>query len=1134
MRLNRLDLIRYGRFQNAQIVFPRPKAGAPDVTVIFGRNEAGKSTAFHAWLDLLFGFKVGAHPAAFRFDRSDLFVGADLDLPGRSALVVRRNGKRTGSLLDAEDRPLNDAILSSALHGLQREQYEERFSLDDRGLKEGGARIAGAQGDLGQLLHAGLSGLTGMGQALDALSARADEFHKKRGRSTTLKLGVDRLKDIGRALRAARLTTEGERNLRQARDRATAAFDAADAMLQQAAQRQAASGAAQVWYDCARDIADLTAQLADYPDGPDLPGGTGERVAALVARIAALEARQAEAVTDIARQGDVIAANPADPQAPALAAALARLDAVIFDGAPLVGRAGAAQADLGNRRMERDAVAREIARVAGLLGAGDVPVADLALDTDALETLTEAVNACTSADQGAVAAQRTHDMARDQLGDAPAAPQDLTALRAAFQRWTAVADVTAVVGEARAAAARLTRAVASLPARWPDLVAAGLPARPTLDDAARQWVALAAERDSAAATLDAHAAELALAEAELAAQAAMAGAVDVAAIEGTRQRRDWAWQQHRDDMTAPTADAFATAMQADDVARAHYLTGAEARQRHLTAHSQRHAALARHATAQARLVDLTARHDALTARCAGFARALGLADDTSPQALALRQQAVVLASDAAADLAVAMQAQDVAEADRHAAMDALGRAAAAVGLDPAQDLPGTVQRALTLEDGDRKTWTKWQRDAQAVAGLADDAAVQQAACQAARVTLDALMVAVPLPDRSRDAVAAALPHLRRLQVLQASHKDLSGRIVAMEQAIAVLAQGAVDLAGMIGASAQDAGAQPLAMIDRARVQVQVADRATERREAAEVLRSTAEATRRRADADLQAARVALAACFDGQGAVDMAPDARALRIQDRDRLRAQVAAAERARQAARSGVDATLFAEELALMPDATRAAALAQALTDAQGARDAARDAAQEAKRLYAVAFAAADTGALATEQATVLADLREGARQAAVARLGVLAARGALRRLAAERRSGMLRDVEDAFVTMTTPAWTGVDVWTQGAGDRLVGVQPDSTTVPVDAMSTGTMGQLYFALRIAGYRSFARDPGPLPMILDDIMETFDDTRARAALQLCAQIGATGQAILFTHHAHLVRLAQDTIPGVGIVQMPD
>ena len=76
MRLNRLDLIRYGRFDDAEIVLPRPIDGNPDVTVIYGPNESGKSTAFEGFLELLFGMKSRDHPYAFRFSRSDLLVGA--------------------------------------------------------------------------------------------------------------------------------------------------------------------------------------------------------------------------------------------------------------------------------------------------------------------------------------------------------------------------------------------------------------------------------------------------------------------------------------------------------------------------------------------------------------------------------------------------------------------------------------------------------------------------------------------------------------------------------------------------------------------------------------------------------------------------------------------------------------------------------------------------------------------------------------------------------------------------------------------------------------------------------------------------------------------------------------------------
>ena len=218
MRLNRLDLTRYGRFKDAQITMPLPRADASDVTIIYGPNEAGKSTAFSAYLELLFGMKTRDHPYEFQFKRSDLLVGAEFAIPDRGTMVLQRNSKRTQSLLDHQDRPIDETILSAALHGLSRDDYVERFSLNDDGLREGGARIANAQGDLGQLLHAGVSGLTTITTTLEQMTANADRFHKKSGRGTELKVAKDRLTEISQQLRASRLTPEKERTLAKAKD----------------------------------------------------------------------------------------------------------------------------------------------------------------------------------------------------------------------------------------------------------------------------------------------------------------------------------------------------------------------------------------------------------------------------------------------------------------------------------------------------------------------------------------------------------------------------------------------------------------------------------------------------------------------------------------------------------------------------------------------------------------------------------------------------------------------------------------------------------------------------------------------------------------------------------------------------
>ncbi|MBT0955830.1 AAA family ATPase [Alphaproteobacteria bacterium KMM 3653] len=1130
MRLNQLQLTRYGRFMDAVIPFPRPGKGTVDVTVIYGPNEAGKSTAFHAFLELLFGFKAGAHPFAFRFERKDLLVGAELDLPGRGPMTFQRNSKRANSLTDAEGRPLNEAVLSGALHGLTRDAFEERFSLNDAGLREGGARIAGAQGDLGQLLHAGISGLTGMAETLDALSARADRFHKPRGRGTELNLGREKLTEISRALRAGRLTVERERDLRRKCDAARTVFEAAKVELAQAHQRQAAASAAQLWFEKGQDIAELEEALAKYPEGPDLQSGAPERVVELVAGIAAAERRIAEGKAEKATLDQVISDNAIDPLADDLASELARLDAMVIDDGPLMARAGTAQADVARRKRDRDDLADQMAAFLREMGV-DGPAVEFVLPAERLEAMTLAVQDCVTTLPAAKAAREAVEDARAQLGETPEEPVDLTDLTAGFAAWSAASDIAVQMAEVAQTEARLTKATAELPGSWAGLIDAGLPAQATLEAAARDWARLQAEKDVAEASLDTRADELAQAQAALSSLKDTPGAVDVGQIEETRRQRDMAWQRHSEDLSSPTAEAFEAAMQGDDVARAHFLTGAEARERLRGAQEEAQGAKARHQRAQAQAQKSGAELEALAERCAGLSLLLGLPQDTPPNGFAARYQALSGAAIASAEHVNAHAALKAASTQREAAERRLEAVARAVGIEASiEGLPARVQKRLNSEESVQRTWDNWLAGQEKLVRLGEKAKGAQDAATAAERALSALAADVSLSDRSASGIGAALPQLRILAQLHGQHQALSQRITGLETAIEALDAGAKRLSKLMG---EDNAQGAMAIVDLARRRVSEAERADTRREQASERLLEVQRRVKSAEDDLKSATKDLAAGFAGQGGADMESRARIAQLAERDRLRRESRTAEQDRAKVRSGVDAGLFAQELERLPDAGRAMELAQASEDAQSARDAARDVEREADRLYREAFDADDQSALVTRQAVLREELRAGARQAAVARLGVLAARGALRKLAEERRSHMLRDVEDAFVTITAPDWEGVDVWSQAEGQKLVGVQPGGARVPVEQMSTGTMGQLYFALRLAGYRAFARDPGPLPMVLDDIMETFDDTRARAALQLCAQIGADGQAILFTHHAHLVDLARETIPEVSIVEMP-
>ena len=112
MRLRRLDLTRYGRFTDQTIDFGAAETGTPDLHIIYGLNEAGKSTTFAAYLDLLFGMG-DQNRYNFKHDYSAMQIGARLEFDGAARELVRIK-KRINSLLDERGQPVNEAMLSAA------------------------------------------------------------------------------------------------------------------------------------------------------------------------------------------------------------------------------------------------------------------------------------------------------------------------------------------------------------------------------------------------------------------------------------------------------------------------------------------------------------------------------------------------------------------------------------------------------------------------------------------------------------------------------------------------------------------------------------------------------------------------------------------------------------------------------------------------------------------------------------------------------------------------------------------------------------------------------------------------------------------------------------------------------------
>ncbi len=81
---------------------------------------------------------------------------------------------------------------------------------------------------------------------------------------------------------------------------------------------------------------------------------------------------------------------------------------------------------------------------------------------------------------------------------------------------------------------------------------------------------------------------------------------------------------------------------------------------------------------------------------------------------------------------------------------------------------------------------------------------------------------------------------------------------------------------------------------------------------------------------------------------------------------------------------------------------------------------------------------------------------------------------------------------------------------------------------LSEGTRDQLYLALRMVALEYHAAHAPPLPFIADDILQTFDDSRAVAALHALLDMSRHTQIIILTHHQHLAALCA-TLPAGSV-----
>lgn len=817
MRLNRLGLLRFGKFTDRVVDLPYAR---PDLHLIVGPNEAGKSTLRSAISELLFGIEAKT-PFNFLHGYTDLRLSAVVEDDGQR-IDCQRLKRMKQSLRDANDEPLPDDALAAVLGGASREFFERMFGLDHGRLVAGGLAILEAKDDVGRVLFETSAGLTTLGPVRDELEREAKSLWDKR--------------------------RAGDRAYYKALD----AFKTAEDSLKNATIR------AKVWRDIERDCEDAEQALAEAKKHH-------EELEAERARLERIRrvAPHVEHLDDARRKQE------------ALQASVAVADRRLLDHETevealeaLCHRVKDYPQQIQNRRSEIDTLARSAATIAGQLGLATTDLSILAERLPSHVVRSELVELVKSESAVTAALEASVRALADRQADLEVLIQDLTdiaasgaspALRIALDAARGLGDVerqkrdiAALIDKERRKYETATGQLAPWSGSVPQLRTLSLPSEESVRATQQREADVRRALRDAEAGLQDVTEEITRSETAAASLRDARKAVSLDDIVEARRERDTCWESIRKSpqelsVLAPVYEAAVSA--ADDVADRRYNGAADAgrlealREALHALKARQHTQERAIAAARRDLADLVEQWSESTKTLEPFR--------PSPAAMLdwLRARTLVLgAADAleAAELALADLTRSESETGYH-----LRATLAAEGADlaSAERLPlrGLVAFAADLveraeADKTRRAEMESRRRKEQIA--LELLAKRMADEQAKRVEWErrwtqSLQDAGLAPGTSPAAAAKALEMLAQLDQLSDKIKDIErSRIDTMQRDLRSFADEAARLAGEICPDLVDGPADHVAAELTSRLRAAVRARDEAERLAKEIERAT--------------------------------------------------------------------------------------------------------------------------------------------------------------------------------------------------------------------------------------------------------------------------------------------------------
>lgn len=1160
VKLASLHLQAFGPFTDKVIYFA---AHGANLHLVYGPNEAGKSSALRAMTDLRFGIPTRSTDNFLHAHDGMRIAGLFVDRQGHRMGFVRRKGRaptlsRFDPAAGGKDalQPASAVDEQTLTGGLDRGAFESMFGLDHGRLRKGGELLLEGQGELGAALFEASAGTQGIGRLLAAIDDDAKAYFNPHGRTTTATINEARrtLDEARKALRDALTRPADWRTLHDAHVAALSRLTDASQALETLRRRDHELTELRACEPTLRDYYRESTELALLVDAPML-------------RETAREDRQAAQQT-LERANS--AAREAALTADRLTQVLAQLfveDNLLSHGATIERVANLIDASARDRQgvLKAKDLASRIEAELSLLVRRLVPDGDLQSALAAVPSAADRV----ALDQhlAALASQteRSHEP-RQRAADLrealalsgqsaipQAEPAARHALQAAVRRGKALGDVGRQVAEVereiKLHESALQRLLAALHA---DDVARLIAAQPLLDAQFQQMrqaiaemaAAMLKERNELANLIK----DLEEQRLQLRALQATGEVVTAATLRAARSNRDAAWLAIRHAYIkgnwSPAGRLIAAfeAAQSEADRQADLLrTDADRAARLALTEGRIGQMAARQAILERSLGELDARRlsveqnwntllaknglpafDLETLREWQLRRveALQVAEQLTAAQAKLRQilNAVTEAADEM-DACLRTVGAKYAESRTRDATDRLLRA-----IEQAEQWEHNAGKA-EADNIARVTIAEQQRAelarAETLVAAADVAITKhhdalQAWCGRLFLAANASPASIRAQLDELEAIARKSEQMTRAQ---SDERELRADIEDLERQVRGLAE-------LIGEPA------PLLVedfADRLRARLELARKAERERENLTRDHARAQSEQRAAAEQRSVCEATLTLLCEEAGGVAMAelPDCE-LRADCKRALAKSSTRLHQQLMAASSGKVAVLR-ERLAgldiVSMDAERERLHAKIAVEEAGVA-AARQVEERTRRALEAIDNSDRAATLRESIEAAAARLRRAMRPWARLRLAHALLREALNRFRERAQAPMIAAASTYFSLMTGGAFTRLV--TDDVGDKPVlrAERAGAAIIGMEAMSEGTRDQLYLALRLAAL-ALRRDSHPdMPLVLDDVLITSDDERATHILRALDHFAADSQVVILTHHRHLIEVAQAALPG--------